>query len=84
MTRIGLYSAQAAAQYGTVIWSTPSGGEAEITAIGYPDLPYLWEDAVKLEVVEYLRDGRDKTAPRTRSYCGYPRGKKDALVASSK
>lgn len=71
--RNAFYSAEAASMYGTAIWRSEDGTEIEITFMG-DGLPYLYEDAKRLEVTEFIRPGRlPLDIPRTRSYSGLPK-----------
>jgi hypothetical protein len=56
--RYGWRSEKARAACGSVFWSTPDGGEVEVTAVSdsrdYPE--YKWDDKVYVgEVVRWLR-----------------------------
>ena len=64
--KIGFYSEKAASRYGTVIYTTPTGGTTEVTAVqeanslaDYDDSSYKWDDKVMIgEVVSYVRSGK--------------------------
>lgn len=60
VTRVGWYSAEQAKAIGTLWYSTPSGGEVEVTEVkkvgelsSFPSAAYCGG------VVRYLRDGRE-------------------------
>jgi hypothetical protein len=57
---IALYSAQAAAKYGTCMYAREDGQEVEITGVYPPgwEIHYGWEDTKNLGiVVKFLRKG---------------------------
>lgn len=57
--KIGWYSEKAACMYGTVFWSTPGGGEVEITCATADPEGYKWDDRVNMgPVVAPLNRGR--------------------------
>lgn len=71
------FSETAASMYGTCIWRTSDGGEAEITAMDPTETGYDYKfaDKIPLEVTEFLRQGGEYPlgAPRPVSYFGYPK-----------
>jgi hypothetical protein len=61
----GVYSQQAAEQFGTFIYRRPDDSEVEITAVykQLNDPVYGWPDAVWIgEVTKYIRVGRVNTS----------------------
>lgn len=65
--RIGMYSTRAVESgMGVSIWSTPSGGEAAVTAVVSDPEHYFWPDAVEVgEVVGWVRTAVPGTFNRT-------------------
>ncbi len=65
----GMYSAGMAEITGTLIYSTPSGEEVEVTSVGSdPNFSGIKLDdkILKGEVVKFLRDGKPPTRQRSR------------------
>lgn len=59
-TRVGWYSHQMAAEYGSSVWSTPDGREVQITTATFgEDHKTGWSDISRVgEVVAFVRDGQ--------------------------
>jgi len=61
VTRAGLYSEEAAAMYGTVIYRSLDGTRVHVTGIPRREETYVyhWPDAVRVAwVTDYVRPGR--------------------------
>lgn len=53
---VGMYSEEAAFDYGTTIWRTPEGTEVEITAAVGKAEDYKWRDAREIgKVIAFVR-----------------------------
>jgi hypothetical protein len=61
--KIGFYSQKAEVKYGSMIYTTPSGGTTVVTAVqeasslsDYDDSSYKWDDKVMIgEVVQFVQ-----------------------------
>lgn len=65
--KYGWYSEKAVKEgHGSHIYSTPDGGEVEVTTVGTETHKYYWDDKVFVgEVLQGLRDGQEAWARKT-------------------